>query len=471
MQTIPIPLVGPTYTSSSLPVAAQQTRNFYIEIGQQANEIATFRSYPGLTLFATTEAGVNRGFGKYNNEAYAVTDQTLYKISSAGVATSIGTISGTGQCDLQDDGVNLVITTGETKPYAYDGSTLTLGTDVDLSSSSTVTYINRRVVYDGTDNDIIFADLDNPLDVNSANVISSDANPNARDTTAVYSFNQQVYAFSPEYIQPYYNSGVGNPPYDAITNSAKDVGLGAVHSIASNDDYMYFLGADFKVYRFYGLTLEPITNAAIGQAIEGYTYPERAKGFCYTLQGQNFYHLNFPGEETWLFSEGAGWTNLTTNNTHDSHPMNGFVNAYGKRLVSDRNSGNIYELDFDVYTNNGDTILRERATRSVSGKDLGVPGARLFFHSLEIVVETGVGLISGQGSDPEIMMEYSDDGGNSWSSVRTGKMGQQGDYMPRKKIIWHKLGSAYSRMFRFSVSDPVDVTLISANANVRVARG
>ena len=64
---------------------------------------------------------------------------------------------------LVDDGVQLVITTGETKPYAFDGGTLTLGTDSDLHNSKTVAYINRRVVYDGKFDDILFADLDDAL--------------------------------------------------------------------------------------------------------------------------------------------------------------------------------------------------------------------------------------------------------------------------------------------------------------------
>jgi hypothetical protein len=87
---------------------------------------------------------------------------------------------------------------------------------------------------------------------------------------------------------------------------------------------------------------------------------------------------------------------------------------------------------------------------------------------LEIVVERGVGLITGQGSNPQIMMQYSDDGGNSWSSERWADIGTQGDYSPMKPIIWEELGSFYERMFRFKVSDPVKVVLISANADVEV---
>jgi hypothetical protein len=464
MPNVPVPIVGPTYTSRSKPVSAQQTKGFYIEISQVSENISAFQSFPGLKSFATTGNGVNRGSGIFNNTYYTVTGSLLYSVSSAGVATSIGTIPGSGRCKLEEASSSLVITTGTSKPYTYDGTTLTVGTDTDLPLASTSTYIGNRVVYDGNNSDVAFADLGSPLSVDSANITSSDVKPD--DILAVYAYKQQMFAFGEESIVPYYPSGAGSPPYDIIQNATQEVGLGAIHSIASNNNGVYFLGSDLMVYRMSGIQPQPIGNPAIGQAIAGYLETSNAIGMCFSFHNQNFYLLSFPAGTSWLFSEGAGWTNLSYGVTDAPSLISSYVYAYGKHLVADRSSGNVYELDFDTFDDNGATIIRQRDTAKLSGKEFGFPGKEIFMDRLELVVEAGIGLLTGQGSNPRIMMSYSDDGGRTWSRERWGYLGAQGDYTQR--VEWHDLGSFRERQFRFKVSDPVKVALISANADISV---
>jgi hypothetical protein len=465
---VPIPLVGPTYTSRSLSVASQVTRNFYIEVNNTSQDnqtIAAFQPFPGLTSFATT-TGQDRGLGVYNDELYKVSGNTLYKISAAGLVTTIGAIAGSGRCTLTEDNYNLVIATGSTKPYIYDGTTLTIGTDASLHTSNTAAYIKNRVVYDGFEGDVIFADLGTPLSVDSANITSADNKPD--DTIAVYPFKDQLFAFGANSITPYYNSGSGNPPYDIIQNAVQEIGLHAIHSLSSNNNAMFFLGSDKQPYALSGLQPQSIGNPAIGQAIDQYTSTEDAIGECFTFNNQNFYLLTFPQHETWLFSEGAGWTNLSYGVDHEAHLISSYAYCYGKHLVGDRRNGNLYELDFNAYTDNSETIFRQRDTAKVSGKGFGYPGKEIFMERLEIVVERGVGLITGQGSDPQIMMQYSDDNGETWSSERWASMGVQGNYGSMSPIVWDNLGSFYERMFRFRVTDPVKCVLVSASADIEV---
>lgn len=463
MPTLPFPLIGPTYTNRSLPVSSQVTRNFYVEVNQQGNEPVSFMPFPGLKPFATTGSGVSRGLGELDGILYAVTGTTLYKITSSGSSTAVGTVLGDGRCNFEEDGTNLIIATGDTKPYAYDGATLAVGSDADLADSSTVAYINRRVVYDGNNADVIFADLDQPLSVDSANVISADTRPD--DTLAIQTHRQQVYVYGSETIQPMYNSGTGNPPYNFILNSVQEIGLGAVHSIASNKIFRYFLGSDRQVYRGSGLDIQSISNPAIGQAIENYSTVGDAYGVCFAFDSQDFYLLSFPtGNETWLFNEQAGlWTNLAYGTDGAQHLIYDYRYVYGKHLVSDRRNGNIYELDFDTYTDNGDVIQRQRDTISINGGAFGQEGARVFMDKLELIIETGTSLVT---SESKIIMQYSDDNGRSWSTERWLPIGQQGEY--RHKLWWFGLGEFYNRQFRFRMSDPIKWVLISASADVEL---
>lgn len=468
MPNVPIPLVGPTYTSRSLPVSAQVARNFYIEGDQNSENILSFQPFPGAKLFAAPAGNNDRGIGVYKNELYKVTDNTLYKITEVGAITTIGTISGSERCVLIEDTGRLVIAIGSGRPYSYDGSTLTQGTDSDLPTASTVTYIKNRVVYDGDNADVVFADLGSPLGVDSANITSNDTKPD--DTLAVYAWKDQLFAFGGESITPYYNSATGNPPYKVIQNAVQEAGLGAIHSLASNNNALYFFGNDQMPYRIRGLQPEPIGNPAIGQEIAGYSKTDNAIGLCFTLHNQNFYLLSFPNGSSWLFNERVNmWTNLTysTNGLdHSSHIMNDYAWVYNKHIISDRRTGNLYELDFDTFTDNGDTIFRQRDTRKISGKEFSFPGKKIFMHRLEVVIETGTGIITGQGSDPELMMQYSDDGGRTWSAERWKKIGQMGDFT--RIVEWFDLGCFYERMFRFKMSDPVKLVLITANADIEV---
>lgn len=467
MARLPFPIAGPTYTNRSLPVSSQMTRGFYLEGNTQGNESIVLMPFPGLKLFSAGGINGSRGLPRLNDRLYSIAGNTLYSVDRLGNQTSIGMIEGSDRCGYAEDQVgNLVITTGEGRPYAYDGSTLTQGSDADLPNASTVTYINRRVVYDGSGGDIAFADLSDPLSVNSSNVIIAESKPD--DMKAVIAFKQQMYGFGAKSIQPMYNSGTGNPPYSFILNATQEIGLDAVHSISSNRNFIYYLGSDLNVYQLAGLDSRPIGNPAIGQAISKYSLTSDAYGVCFTIDSMDFYLLSFPtGGETWLFNEQTGlWTSLAYGNDGDQHLISDYQFIYGKHLVSDRRNGNIYELDFDTYTDNGDTIHRRRDTVSISGATFGQPGAEVFMDTLGLVIEPGVSLVTDKSA---IIMEFSDDNGRSWSQEMWEYIGQQGDY----EIIleWHQLGSFKNRMFRFTMSDAIKWTLISGYVDVELSNG
>jgi len=463
MAIVTIPLVGPTYQSSSMPVDNQITQNFFIELDKVGGVPAALIPFPGCKAFGTTGAGVDRGMGEHDGVGYKVTGSTLYSFDNTGTATSIGTIPGNDRCVLTSDGVNLVITYGTGKPITWDGTTLTTGTDVDLPNAKTSAYINRRIAYDGAGRNLPFADLDTALSVNSANVTLVDTSP--KDVLAVMAQDQQLIVFSEDRITPYYNSGVGNPPFDTIQNATKRTGLKAIYSLAQNNDFIYFLDANLRICRYAGLQVQDISNPAIGHAIAGYASPGAAVGLTFTLKNTNFYMISFT-EATWLFSEDTGWTSLAYGTSGAPSLINSYLNIYGKHLVGDRRNGNIYELDFETYTDNGDVLQVKRDTININGATFGKPGAKVFWDSLQIRLEGGTSLISGQGSDAQIMMSYSDDFGHTFSPEQWAPIGPQGEY--QYVIEWFGLGESYNRQFRFVMSDPVKRVWLSLSAEIEL---
>jgi len=74
-----------------------------------------------------------------------------------------------------------------------------------------------------------------------------------------------------------------------------------------------------------------------------------------------------------------------------------------------------------------------------------------------------VGLNSGQGSDPEVMLRWSDDGGHTWSYEHWKKMGKIGQYGYR--TLWRRLGMTTQirdRVYEVSGTDPVRLYIMGA---------
>lgn len=77
---------------------------------------------------------------------------------------------------------------------------------------------------------------------------------------------------------------------------------------------------------------------------------------------------------------------------------------------------------------------------------------RQFFSFLQIDLQAGNGITTGQGSDPILEIDWSDDGGWTWSSIRFVKTGKIGAYTQR--AITRRMGYSRDRTYRIAVSDP-----------------
>jgi hypothetical protein len=86
------------------------------------------------------------------------------------------------------------------------------------------------------------------------------------------------------------------------------------------------------------------------------------------------------------------------------------------------------------------------------------------YHSVYIDLEVGLGLEgAGQGSDPELTLDYSDDGGKTYKGARQIKVGKQGEFEKRPQA--HQLGSGRDRVFRLTGSDPIAWRIVGGYVN------
>ena len=132
-------------------------------------------------------------------------------------------------------------------------------------------------------------------------------------------------------------------------------------------------------------------------------------------------------------------------------------------MVGDSTSNKVGYLSATDYDEFGSTQRMEWTYQVIYAE-----GQRAFHDRLEIVMETGVGLTTGQGVAPEVMLEYSDDGGSTYVSMPNRSLGALGKR--ENRVVWHNLGSSRQRVYRAAISDPVKVTLTDTQLEVRGGR-
>ena len=451
---IKLPLIGQAYEHRSLDLSAQTLKGWFPEINNETGDIVTLQPWPGDKLFSSAN-GQDGGMYSFNGSLFKVSEETLYRVSSAGIRTAIGDISGSGLCSFVSNSDTMIIVRSG-NVYSYNGSTLSLETDPDFEAPDYVTYLNNQAIYNGNNARFSVSDAGNLTTINGLNFASAESLPD--DLLRPYVHRETLYLFGINSIEQWYNSGSGSPPFDRINNGTIPVGTNSPDSIASTQTHMYFLGSDNIVYRLLGSELTAVSIIPIAQEFSKYT--SSGQGFVITLDGQNFYIITFK-EAAWCYSESANsWFELT------SGKPTSYIRAYNKHLISI--DGSIFELDHDSFTSNGEAIRRERVSPPVTAASFmsGGDGLKVEYNQIEIVAKV-VGSASNDG--PKLMFDYSDDSGRTYSNQRMMQASRLGEYIWRFRI--NSLGSAYSRIFRVSYSEPTFISLHSAVANIEVSLG
>jgi len=448
-KTIPLNVVGGTEQVYSNQQNHALTQNYYIYLSENGPAL---QGFPGTTQFSNFVSSAEaRGTHTFNEELYQVSGVTLEKIAEDGVRTNLGTIAGTQHCIFADDGIDMFIVT-EGVVYRFNTSLSTI-TDSDFESPNSVAYLNSAFIYDGSADRWVLSDVGDGSSVSQLNYAEAESDPD--DLQRVYTFGQRLYLMGIRTIEPWYNTGTGSPPYERIDTGIIQKGLDAVYSVSNTDRFMYFLGDDLNIYQMSGVQIKNVSNPGLAKEINDFAVTDDAVGFCFNLEGQDFYMITFPnGDESYLYSELTDrWVTLNYLTQGARHLANSYQYVYGKHLVSDRRSGRILEWDLDVNDDNGDTIQRRRILPTIDGDALGSPGKRILMSRFELLMQVGVGLATGQGSDPIIMVEISTDGGHSFSTIQNLRFGRAGDFLT--KVEAYHMASFYSATVRITQSDPV----------------
>ena len=465
------PILGGSYTLRSPNAAASRMVNLFPEaIPDGGKEAGYLSRCPGLALLATAGTGPVRGMWSFGGVGYVVSGSSLYKITTAWVATLIGSVSGTGPVSMADNGTQLFIACNP-GGYIYNASTAVLAeiTAPAFPGAVNVGYLDGFFVFTEPNSQKFWVtSLLDGTKVDPLDFASAEGAPD--NIVAMHISHREVWLFGTNSTEIWYNAGLADFPIARIQGAFIEAGCVSPYSVAKLDNSLFWIGSDARgagiVYRANGYVPARISTHAIEYALQSYTTISDAIGYSYQQEGHSFYVLTFPtAGATWVFDaatnlwhERAGFVN----GSFTRHRSNCQMNFGGEIVVGDYENGNIYSLSIGVFSDNGaiQKILRSWRAIPPSQNDL----KRSFHHALQLDCESGVGLDgTQQGTDPVISLRWSDDGGHTWSNyhdVALGKMGKFG-----QRVIWRRLGMTgqlRDRVYEVSMTDPAGMTIMGA---------
>jgi len=410
---------------------------------------------PGIRATTSYSELECRGVFRHQGYPHAVMGTHLVKQTGTTV-TKLGTIPGSDRVQMASNGKQLcVLANGDA--YILEGSTLTEASG-DYQKASAVTEIDGRFVftargsnkhfcsefYDGLDYDGARFDLADKYSDNAVGITASEV---------------MIIIGCEETTEFWYNAGLSPYPYQRTPGGLTNIGLRAKHSYATDESGTYFLASDNTVrYIPLGSTEAiKVSIPGVEEKIAKYEKRENAWSFISNEDGNNMYHLVFPeAGACWVFSITSKLWHERGSLNKDYWNVGGHCSINGEDIIYDRDSGNIGQLDPDHYSEWDYELLRSWTYSNVSGK-----GKYVQHHELQVEIDTGWNPSLGQ--EAQLMLEISDDGGETFRGPRTVTAWNRGEY--GRRANYHKMGRARNRVYRASITD--DVKLVVRDTQLR----
>jgi hypothetical protein len=425
-----------TYTVTAVTAGAVSTLSQTFSgayTSNPSNNVSTSTNGAGTGLTLTLTFGTGTGnTGNYVvSGSQTVSSETMYLLNFSVIPSSDGAFSGASAVDIVDN--YFVYNRPSTQQYAASNllSPITYG----LSYASKFT---------GPDN-----------------------------LVSLICDHGQIYLLGETTTEVWADQGTFPFAFQRIPGSSSQHGLAAQFSIARLGNSFAYVAknnrgqAEIVIMNGYfpqRISTHAVENTLVNQDISD------AIAYTYQLEGHECYVVTFPSLDiTWVYDIATQlwhkWLWTDTQNNYHRHRSNCAAFFQNVVLVGDYQNGQIYKLDPNNYTDDGNTIRRLRRCSHLT-TDL----QRQYFDELQIQFQPGVGLqgitdpplnAETTGANPQAMLRWSSDGGSTWSNEHWSAIGKVGKY--RNRIIWRRLGYARDRIFEVVVTDPIFACIVSAN--------
>ena len=458
-------LFGSGLHATSYSISPDNRVNCYFEVRKDDGRIIV-RGTPGSAKQWELPVTLIRGWLVVNGVLYVVAGSHLYSVTITGVITHLAVLpTATGKVGMADNYAQICIVDGAGGyVFIIAAGTLTTITDVHFpNGAATVTCINSRfIVEKPSTREFYESDALDGLNWTYISLpIFGTKEQYSDPLSGVGSLNGVLILWGTKSIEFWQDIGSSPQPFGKVQGATQSYGLAARYSIAQINNDLFFLGQGGQggpsVFAITGYTPTRVSSSDVEDILAGLAANfslADATAITYSVSGHDFYQITFPAANvTLLYAVDTGiWSRVQSGNAPARHFADQSIQFNKQTLLSDPTSGNVYLLSSLFYTDNGQTIFRQVASREIRND-----GMEFAISELELQMDTGSVPL---GASYHISMEVSRDKGRTFGSPRSRTLGLIGQYKtPRVK--WDRFGSSRTFVLRFSMTDPIPFVIAS----------
>lgn len=374
-----VPLLQGAYSARSFIAAAQRCLNLYPEKNPTGEDSPTTNYLgSGLTRLGTpAQAAPVRGLYRgTNGQLFSAVGNGIYYVAQDWTSTLLGTTAvGTNQIKMGDNGTTMVVVNGSAFGWTVDLPTHAYAalSDPNFFGSNFVETLDTFLLFNKPGSNIFYSSDSNAVTFDPLFFAAKAGYPDSLSGIAVQNRNIWLPG-NQSSTEIWFDAGAADFPFQIMPGPFIEHGCIATYSIAKQGGSVFWLSQDPYGTSFViegaNFASTRISTPAIEAAIGSYPVISDAVGFCYEQLGHAFYWLKFPSANG---GPGVDWVyDLTTKQWHErswlnpatceaeSHRALCAAFAYGVNVVGDRETGQLYMLDPNNPTDNGDFIERRR---------------------------------------------------------------------------------------------------------------
>lgn len=282
----------------------------------------------------------------------------------------------------------------------------------------------------------------------------------------LHELNRELWLIGERASEIWFNAGGANFAFQRIPGAAPPIGTSAPQSIAKAGDSLVWLGRTSEgeniVIQTQQYSWKRASQHGVEHQITKYPLVSDAFGFCYEEEGHLFYMLTFPtADKTWCWDSNNTWHERASYDDNTGvfhrHRSNCFMNLQNLRIVGDYQSGEVHQMSRLFFDDAGEPMVSVRRCPHVWSPE---DRKKNFSSAIQIDFAPGVGLQNGQGSNPQLMLKWSNDAGATFAVeylVRVGKVGKT-----KNRAIKRRLGSYFDRVYEARYSEPTNRDIVGA---------
>jgi hypothetical protein len=467
MRRIPLPLES--YALPSAPLSSKRLVNLYPEQEPaDARSAAALIPTPGLGATASFGTGPILAInGDMPGFLYLVSGSHLWRIGrslGAGGPEDLGEIGspepifgGYARDVMATIAVSPVGAVVCVPPNAYTcthtGALNLIGGD--FPGATSVAELDGYFVFTSAEvsSRFFLSRLLDPTAFDALDFAYADTIPNV--VRRVVAYRGDVWLAGEAGMEAWYDSGDADFPFRRRPGAFIPLGVAGPKTLAWGDGSLWWLGMDGNVYRTVGYQAQRISThgieALIAAAADGSGVTTATDGLFYTQGGHSFYALSFPANTIVYDCNTKAW--------HERASGLGGTGRWRAACVSSN-------ITYPIF---GDSLSGSLMTTGVGYPvDMGVPQTRIavlpplwggtrraFCARLEIEMEVGTALAG------PVTLDWSDDGGTTFSAARILSVGPYGQL--RRRVFTTRLGSFRQRVFRIETTAASTIYAIDAD--------